>query len=532
MTASPGSAPTAGDSTRWWTLFAVCVATFMLLLDVTIVNVALPAIRDDLGSSFSDLQWVIDAYALMLAALLLTAGALADGFGRRRVFAIGLGVFTVASLLCALATTPTVLNLARGLQGVGGAMMFATSLALLAQEFSGRERGTAFGVWGAVTGGAVAIGPLVGGALTESFGWESIFLVNLPVGIAAVALALTKLRETSDPDARGFDWAGLVTFSGALFLLVFALIRGNEVGWGSARTVFQLVGAAVLLAAFVVVERRQQRPMLDLSLFRKPTFTGAAIVAFSLSGSMFAMFLYLTLYLQSVLGHSPLETGLRFLPLTLLAFAIAPVAGRLSTRLPARAFLGGGLIVVAAGLLLMRGVDPASDWTALLAGFIVGGVGIGLVNPPLASAAISVVAPARSGMASGINSTFRQVGIATGIAGLGAIFESSVRSGMKERLASAPLSDAAAADVAEAVARGGVREAVVAAPPEAGEAIAAAARESFVAGLDEILLVAACLALAGGLLALVLVRGRDFVVPQRAPEAAVAPGPAVPAGVG
>ncbi|MGH2943705.1 MAG: MFS transporter, partial [Solirubrobacteraceae bacterium] len=243
---------------KWWSLLAVCLATFMLLLDITIVNVALPDIGAELDASFSDLQWVVDAYALMLAALLLTAGALADLLGRRRVFVVGLACFTVASLLCALAPSSLALILARGAQGVGGAAMFATSLALLAQEFHGRDRGTAFGIWGATTGAAVAIGPLVGGALTSGLGWPSIFYLNLPIGLATIAMTLRHVPESRDEDAIGVDWAGLATFSAALFLLVLALIRGNEEGWRSATIVGMLVTAAVLLGAFLAVERAQR----------------------------------------------------------------------------------------------------------------------------------------------------------------------------------------------------------------------------------------------------------------------------------
>ncbi|HXD59612.1 MAG TPA: DHA2 family efflux MFS transporter permease subunit, partial [Thermoleophilaceae bacterium] len=298
---------------KWWTLILVCVATFMLLLDVTIVNVALPSIQKALGANFNDLQWVIDAYALMLAALLLTAGSLADLFGRKRVFILGLAVFAVASLLCGLANRPAVLNLARGVQGIGGAMMFATSLALLAQEFHGRERGTAFGIWGATIAAAAAVGPLVGGALTEWLGWEYIFFINVPIGAAAIVVSMAKLRESRDPDAARVDWAGLVTFSSGLFLIVLALIRGNDAGWGSTQIVLELAVGVLLLALFVVAEMRQERPMLDLSLFRKPTFGGASIAAFTVSASMFAMFLYVTLYLQNILRLTPVQTGLRFL---------------------------------------------------------------------------------------------------------------------------------------------------------------------------------------------------------------------------
>jgi EmrB/QacA subfamily drug resistance transporter len=506
---------------KWWTLLAVCLATFMLLLDITIVNVALPDISRDLGTTFSDLQWVIDAYALMLAALLLTAGSLADLFGRRRVFALGLASFTIASVLCALAPSALVLILARGAQGIGGAAMFATSLALLAQEFHGRERGTAFGIWGATTGAAVAIGPLVGGALTSGLGWPSIFYLNVPIGIATLAITLRRLPESRDEHAGAIDWAGLVTFSAALFLLVFALIRGNEEGWGSPLLVALLLASALLLVLFIAVERRQERPMFDLSLFRNRTFVGGSIAAFALSASMFAMFLYLTLYLQTILGHSPLETGLEFLPVTLLSFVAAAVSGKLTARLPARGLLGVGLLLVGLGLLLMRGLDAASDWTALLPGFLVAGVGIGTINPSIANAAIGVVAPARSGMASGISSTFRQVGIATGIAGLGAIFQSQVTQRLTSALAGTP--GAGRGDgLAHAVSAGGAPQALATAPAAARPRLEQAIHAAFTAALNDILLVAAIVAIAGGLLALALVRGSDFVV-QGAPQPEPAP---------
>jgi len=502
---------------KWWTLLAVCLAAFMLLLDITIVNVALPDIARDLDAGFSDLQWVIDAYALMLAALLLTAGSLADLRGRRRIFALGLVSFTFASVLCALAPSALVLILARGAQGIGGAAMFSTSLALLAQEFHGRERGTAFGIWGATTGAAVAIGPLVGGALTDGLGWPSIFYLNVPIGIATLAITLRRLPESRDEEAGAIDWAGLMTFSAALFLLVFGLIRGNEEGWGSPLIVTLFVGSALLLALFIAVERRQPRPMFDLSLFRNRTFAGGSIAAFALSASMFAMFLYLTLYLQTILDYGPLETGLRFLPVTLLSFVAAAVSGKLTAQLPARALLGGGLVLVGIGLLLMRGLDAASDWTALLPGFLVAGVGIGTINPSIANAAIGVVAPARSGMASGISSTFRQVGIATGIAGLGAIFQSQVTHRLTSALAGTP-GAGRSGGLAHAVSAGGAPQAIAHAPVSSRPRLEQAIHAAFTAALNDILLVAAVVAIVGGLLALALVRSSDFVA-QGAPQA-------------
>jgi EmrB/QacA subfamily drug resistance transporter len=502
--------PTAEDTTRkWWTLGVVCVGTFMLLLDVTIVNVALPAIQKSLKSSFVDLQWVVNAYSLMLAALLLTAGSLSDLLGRKRVFMLGLVVFTMSSALCGLASSPLLLNLGRGLQGSGGAMMFATSLALLAQEFHGADRGTAFGAWGATIGGAVAIGPLVGGALTEGFGWQAIFYLNLPIGVAALFFTSTRLVNVRGRAAR-IDWPGLITFSAALFMLIFALGRGNDEGWSSTLIIGLLVGSLVLLVAFFLLERARPDPMLDLSLFGKPTFGGASIVAFALSASMFALFLYMTLWIQGVLGYSPLQAGLRFLPLTLVSFFVAPVAGRLSSRIPMRLLLGIGLALVGIALLLMGRLSASSGWTELLPGFLIGGVGIGMVNPTLANAAVGVVEPQRSGMASGINNTFRQVGIATGIAGLGAIFEHIIRTHMISGLAGGPLARMSAS-LAKAVSSGAAGRAGAHLAPGLRAGFHHAAASSFATALNELFLIAGIVALVAAGLALVLVRTRDLV---------------------
>ena len=490
---------------KWWTLLAVCLATFMLLLDVTIVNVALPSIERALDASFSDLQWVVDAYALTLAAFLLTAGSIADLVGRRRVFVAGVGLFTAASLLCGLAGTPLLLNLARALQGVGAAAMFACALALLASAYQGRDRGTAFGVWGAVTGAAVAVGPLAGGVLTEGIGWEAIFFVNIPIGVGVIWLTLAQVEESRNPRAGRVDWAGLVTFSGALFLLIFALIRGNEEGWGSTLIVSMLVGAAVLLAVFFVVEARGKEPMLELALFRKPAFDGASIAAFVLSASMFAMFLYLTFYVQNQLGYSALESGLRFLPVTILSFIVAPISGKLAERFGVRWFVGGGLSLVGIGLLLMSGRDAGDDWTALLPGFVFCGIGIGMTNPALATAAVGIVEPARAGMASGVNSTFRQIGIATGIAAWGALFTHVVNSKAGEfaRAVGGGIPRGQEGSFADFISFGLYRR--------IGEQAVQPGREAFLDGLNQILVVAGVVALIGALLCLVLIRPRDFV---------------------
>jgi EmrB/QacA subfamily drug resistance transporter len=491
----------------------------MLLLDITVVNVALPDIRKSLNASFSDLQWVVDAYALTLATLLLTAGSLADQLGRRRVFVAGMGVFVLASLLCGLSGTPTMLNLSRALQGFGGAVMFACSLALLGVEFQGRERGVAFGAWGGTIGFAVAIGPLVGGALTDGLGWEWIFFVNVPVGIVTMAIATLRVHDSRSPEGGGIDWLGVVTFSGSLFLLVFGLIKANDHGWGSTTIVVRFVGSAVLFAAFVIVERRVRNPMFDLSLFRKPAFDGVSIAAFALSASMFSMFLYITLYLQNALGYTPLQTGVRLLPLSITSFIVAPFAGQLVQRIPVRVFLGIGLLLVSFGLLLMHGVKPDSSWTTLLAGFVVAGFGIGMCNPALATGAVGVVRPEQSGVASGINNTCRQVGIATGIAALGAVFQAHIQDSIRTALAGTP-AQGRFHEIARGIAGGGADQIKHSVPAQFVGRFTDAANTALSSALNDILVVASVTALAGAVLAFVLTRERDFVSHGAAAEAA------------
>jgi EmrB/QacA subfamily drug resistance transporter len=521
----------AGSQTnrKWWTLGAVCVATFMLLLDITVVNTALPKIQQDLGGSFSDLQWVIDAYALSLAALVLTAGSLADRFGRRRIFVAGLAIFSAASLLCALAPDPTFLNLARGLQGIGGAIMFAVSLALVAQEFpSGPERGMAMGIYGASIGVSVAVGPLVGGALTDGLGWQSVFLVNVPVGIATIGVTYWKLRESRDPNASRIDWGGVVTFSGALLVLVLALVRGNAEGWGSPLILSLLAGGALLMAAFVAIESRVAEPMLPLGLFRRGAFTGVQIAAFAVSASMFSLFLYLTLYLQNFLGYSAIDAGLRYLPITIGAFVLAPISGMALAKVQARYLMAGGLALTGVGLLLMGGLEIGSSWTALLAGFVVAGIGVGLLNPVVADVALSVVPKERSGMAAGINDTFRQVGVAVGTAAWGAIFL-GVGASKVESLAGGTVTHDQARGLVEASSSGALPQALRSIPAGARDTVRHATEEGFIHGLNEILLIGGVLCLIGTGLAFWLVREHQI---DRGGELVEAPLEAEPTPVG
>jgi EmrB/QacA subfamily drug resistance transporter len=495
---------------KWRVLIVVCVAVFMLLLDITVVNVALPEIDKDLNTSFTDLQWVVDAYALTLACMMLNAGSLGDRLGRKRVFLGGIALFTLASAFCGAATTPLWLIVARGAQGVGGAAMFAVSLAIISQEFHGRERGTAFGIWGATVGAAVAVGPLVGGALTTYVGWRWIFFVNVPIGIACVVAGLRELHETRDEGAGRFDLPGLLTLTGGLFALVLGLLRGSDWGWSSGRVVGLFIVAALLLVAFALVELRKDAPMFDIRLFRVPTFSGAQITAFVIASGMFAQFLFLPLYLESVLGYSAVKTGVIFLPLSLISFVVAPIAGRLSARFPVRWFLGGGLAVVGVSLLLLHGLTLSSTASALMPGFVVGGIGIGLVNAPLAATAVSVVEPRRAGMASGINNTFRQVGIATGIAALGAIFQSKIASSLP---GSARFTHAWAQSIASGSMSppGSPRSR----PPD----FILTPHQAFINGMNSILLVAAFVVFAGAIIVFSLVREKDFVASGPAVEA-------------
>jgi EmrB/QacA subfamily drug resistance transporter len=514
-------------ASKWWTLAAVAIGIFMLLLDITIVNVALPDIQRQLHASISDLQWVIDAYALSLAALLLTAGSLADLLGRRIVFATGIAIFTVGSLLCGVAQSPLFLSLARAGQGVGGSIMFATSLALLAQAFRGSDRGIAFGVFGAITGIAVAVGPVLGGAITSGFSWRWIFFVNIPIGVLASALTLLRVEESRDPNASRLDWLGFVSFSSALGLLVYGLIESSTHSWGSGRVVGSLAAALLLLLVFVGLELRQRRPMFDLSLLRNPTFLGGLGSGFAISASAFSMITFLVLYLQNVLGFSAIGTGVRLLAFSGALFVTAGVAGRLTAKVPTRLLIGPGFVLIGTGLLLMRGISSISGWTHLLPGLIVVGAGAGLVSTPLASTAVGVVNPRRAGMASGINATFRQIGVAAGVAALGSIFASRIRHGVASSLAGTPLARSTH-QIATAIGSGNVAQVLARAPRAARAQLAAVSTDSFVHALNDIVLIAAIVAFAGAAIALSLIRAKDFVdtaddVGGEAVEAAAAP---------
>jgi EmrB/QacA subfamily drug resistance transporter len=494
---------------RRWTLFAVCGATFMLLVDLMVVQVALPTIQREVGGSFTELQWVIDAYALGLAALILAAGSVADRFGRARVFVAGVGVFTAASLLCGLAGTIEVLIAARALQGVGGAALFATGLALIGQDFQGAERGKAIAAWGATVGMAAAAGPLIGGFVADTLGWRWIFFVNVPIG-AVTLIAAARLANVGDPGSKRLDWAGLITFSSSLSLLMVGLLRGNAEGWSSAPIVALLLGAAVLLVAFVVVELRQRRPMVDLSLLRAPAFVGVSLATLAIGAGMFAALPFLTLYLQNDLGFSPLLGGLCLLPGTVMCFVVPLATRSYADKLPPGIVLGGGLATTCLGIVAMHGLTVGSSWIVLIPGLVVGGIGVGIANPAIAKIALSVVPPERAGMASGISNTCRIGGIALGFAGLGAFFERHLTTTLQVELGHP------SAQLAAALASRGPAAADTLAPGHHG--VLVASQEAFVSSINGVLMIGAALLLGGALAAFTLVRSRHF-----AEEAASAP---------
>ncbi len=412
------------DVTKRWTLVVVCAATAMLMLDIAVVNTALSRIAEDLDTGLSGLQWVVDAYTLALASVVLTAGALADRLGRKRMFVGGLTLFTIASLACALAQDIVMLNTSRAVQGIGAAVMFAVSLALLANAFPDmKERAGALAAYGATIGGAFAIGPLVGGALTSGLDWQWIFLINIPVGLAAIAITRKYVVESRDPKGRRIDWGGQTLLTGGLFLLVLALLRGNEDGWTSALIIGELTAAVALIAAFVRYELAVARePMLPMRMFKNGAFTGAQVAAFSISATFFAIFLYITLYLQQVLGLSAIEAGLVYLPGTIVMFVVSGMTAQLGAKVSPRMMIGVGLVLVAAGMAHMAYVaDADGTWLAMLPGSIVAMIGTGLFNPSVTAVALGSVPVEQSGLAAGVNDTFRQAGIALGVAALGAL---------------------------------------------------------------------------------------------------------------
>jgi EmrB/QacA subfamily drug resistance transporter len=410
------------EKRRWWTLAAVSLGLFMIMLDNTVVNVALPSIERDLGARLSELEWIVSGYALTFAAFLLTGGKLADLLGRRRIFVIGLVIFSGASLACALAPGAGFLIGARVVQGVGAAFMNPATLSIITATFPARQRGTAIGIWVGVSATALAIGPLIGGLLTEHAGWSSIFYVNVPIGAVAVAASFLLIDESRDTSReQRLDLPGLISSGLGLFSLTYALIEANNHGWTSGRILGAFALAAVSLVAFVVLEQRQRLPMLDLSLFRNSTFAGANTVLLLVTLAMFGIFFFVSLYMQNILGYSAVQAGAAFLPLTLLVVIVAPVAGRLSDRLGSRALMAIGMTLVTIELLYFSRLGVHESYWTLVPGMLLGGVGMPLVMTPASAAALSGVPVDKAGVGSAVLNTSRQVGGSLGVALMGTI---------------------------------------------------------------------------------------------------------------
>jgi EmrB/QacA subfamily drug resistance transporter len=483
---------------KWWPLVAICTGTFMLLVDLTIVNVALPDMARELHTTFSDLQWVIDLYALVLGALVLTVGAAADRFGRRKLYVAGLVLFAVSSLTCGVAPNVAVLLAARGVQGLGAAAMFATTMALISSTYDGRERGIAFGAWSAVAGAASAVGPIVGGLLTANFGWRWIFLVNLPVSVFAVALTLRVVTESRDPHPRPIDLPGMVSFTVAAAALTYGLIRG---AWASGETIALFAVAVVAVLAFVVTERRSAAPMLDLSLLKNPVFLAMVLAGSLLSAAAWAAMTYQSLWFQSVLGLSAIQAGLVFLPCAASVFLVAGQIGRFLHRTSPRWMVGIGLLVIAVGALAQAVLGQSSSWPVVIPGLVLVGIGAGLAMASLTSTAMAAVPGPRAGMAGGALNAFRQLGYAFGIAVLGEVFRSG-------------LTHAAGPDLS-ATLSGGQAQGVLARTP----ALAPVVHRAFADGLDLVYVVAAGIGLVAAIAVFILARPRPAPAESATTEA-------------
>ena len=462
------------DNRKWWTLGAMCFALFMIMLDNTVVNVALPSIQRDLDASISGLEWTVNGYTLSFAVLLATGGRLGDIFGRRRMFIGGVIVFTLSSATAGLAPDTLSLVLSRVAQGVGAAFMMPGTLSIITDAFPASERGKAIGTWAGVSALALAIGPVVGGFLVEHVSWRAIFYMNLPVGFAAVTAALFAVRESRDETVgREVDIAGVAILTGGLTALVLALVEGNSWGWGSPEIVALLTGSVVMLAGFAAAELRSHAPMIEFGLFANRNFIGAVTVAFIVSFAMLGMFFFLALYMQNILGYSPLEAGVRFLPTTLVIMVIAPIAGRLADRVGPRLPITVGLALVTLALIDFARIDTSTTFGDLLPAFFVMGIGIALTMSPMSTAAMNAVPGAKAGIASGVLSMFRMVGGTFGIAATGALFQAEAGSSL-----------------------------------DPGASLGAAGREAFVDGLASSMKLSAAVAAAGAVIGFALIRGR------------------------
>ncbi len=501
---------------KWWTLFAMCFALFMIMLDNTIVNVALPSIQRDLKTSPANLQWTIDAYILTFAALILLGGKLGDRFGRKRTFIVGLGIFTLASLLCALATSDTQLIAARAFQGVGGALLNPLSLSIIASTFPRKQLPTAIGIWAGVSGLGLAVGPVAGGFLVEQASWSAVFWINVPIGVVAVLVTLWAVRESKDPSTQHLDLTGTTLVTGGLAALVWALIKSGSHGWGSAYTLGFLGGAIVLLALFIVWERRVDDPMLPLSFFRRRAFSVASAVVALVGFGMFGVIFFISLYFQNVQDYSPLQAGVRSLPMTMMLMALAPLAGKINAKIGPRLQLTIGMLLSSAGLFGLSRIGVHSSYNAIWPFYAMMGAGLSLSMPAVSATGMAAVDSRKTGVASGVINASRQVGGALGIAVLGSLGAGLTRSRWSDNLAALP------ADVQGKL--GGARELVIggqgaAVGRIAGPEAQAAAANAFVHGVSGALLCGGALMLLAAVIAYFGLWGSKMPARQEQPIA-------------
>ncbi len=503
--------------TRWSkckraTVIGVGVASVMLPLAFSTLGVTLESIGQELQASFTDLQWVVNAYNLTFGAFPLAAGSLADLFGRRRMLAIGLTIFSLASLLCGLVQTPLMLILLEGLLGIGAAFVLSSGTAVLANEFRGRERAIAFGILGSCFGIGLAVGPIVGGILTSWLSWRWAFFVNVPVGLWVLLLLLPRMNESRDPSATRIDWIGLITFTASLFWFIFALIEGPHKGWGSPSIIGTFLGTCILLALFIFAELRQRRPMFDLALFRKPTFIAVSITPIAFAFGFVALLIYIPLYFQSIVGYSALQAGLLMIPLTLPLFAMPFVTSILTRYLQERVLISTGLALIGLGTLWMRAIEISEGWIDSIGSLLVIGIGAGILNGLMDRVAVSVVPPERSGMAAGIFSTTRVVGDSIAIAGAGAILISTIRAQLPALLTRTSVIDQSRmVELANLIARGDINGAASSIPSLYRDTFIQAANQSYTMALQTIFFVITCVSFATAILTLALVRTSDMV---------------------
>jgi EmrB/QacA subfamily drug resistance transporter len=506
---------------KWWTLGAMCFALFMIMLDNTVVNVALPSIQRDLGASISALEWTINGYTLSFAVLLATGGRLGDIFGRRRMFIAGVVIFTLSSATAGFAPDTLSLVISRVAQGVGGALMMPGTLSIITDAFPAEERGRAIGTWAGVSALALAIGPVLGGFLTESVSWRAIFFINLPVGVGTVLAARFAVRESRDETVgREVDYAGVAVLTAGLTALVLALVEGNSWGWGSPQIVSLIAGSVVLLAAFVFVELRVRAPMVDFVLFASRNFIGAVSVAFIVTFAMLGMFFFLAMYMQNILGYSPLEAGVRFLPTTLVIMVVAPISGRLADRIGPRWPIVAGLSLTALSLFMFTQIDLGTTYPDLLPAFMLMGTGVALTMSPMSTAAMNAVPVAKAGIASGVLSMFRMIGGSFGVAAIGALFQADARSRVDDLLSNSSFSAAQRSDIAHGIISGQPAGAQHLSHAQATR-LTDATHDVFIYSLSHAMRLSTAVAVLGVIIGFTLIRSRKVhPAPQAEPATA------------